>query len=351
MMDIKFEDSNLFNFGTELELKVKKAAAEKEEEWTHITDEPGILIWRIEKFHVKKWPKNDYGQFYDGDSYIILITTKDENDRIEREAHMWVGNHTTADESGTAAYKIVELDTFFDRNVTLVWNGQGNETQSLKEALKNIRILKGGIESGFNKVTLEIRPTELFEVFNKRIIQVDVDGSSLNSYNCFVLDHNDVVYKWKGKNSTNIENFGAACLAKDLRINRSKVEYLEIDQDHEDERFWKLLGGKKEIKDEQKITKQFSDIKKMLKISDNSGELQIEEISYDKANLDSNEIFMIRNKDLLVIWVGNKSSRNEKKECMKIGQQYLNANNIAKNMKFYSINEGNSKKLLDSMFL
>ena len=39
MMNIKFEDSNLFNFGTELETKVKKAAAEQEGEWKEYENE------------------------------------------------------------------------------------------------------------------------------------------------------------------------------------------------------------------------------------------------------------------------------------------------------------------------
>ena len=110
MNNVKFEDSNMFNFGTEIETQVKKHSAEGEQEWKEITEEAGLLIWRIEKFQVKKWPKADYGKFYDGDTYIVLNTTKDENDKLEREAHMWVGNHTTADESGTAAYKIVEFE-------------------------------------------------------------------------------------------------------------------------------------------------------------------------------------------------------------------------------------------------
>ena len=35
-----------------------------------------MQIWRIVKFKVTHWPKEDYGKFYDGDSYIILNTYK-----------------------------------------------------------------------------------------------------------------------------------------------------------------------------------------------------------------------------------------------------------------------------------
>ena len=34
--------------------------------------EPGITIWRIENFCAVPWPKEKYGKFFDGDSYIIL---------------------------------------------------------------------------------------------------------------------------------------------------------------------------------------------------------------------------------------------------------------------------------------
>ena len=95
-----------------------------------------LEVFRIENFTPVPLDSQFFGEFYDGDSYIILITTKDEKGKISREAHMWVGDKTTADESGTAAYKIVELDDYFDRHVTLVWNGQGHESESLKNALK-----------------------------------------------------------------------------------------------------------------------------------------------------------------------------------------------------------------------
>ena len=31
---------------------------------------PEVRVWRIEKFQVKDWPKEKYGEFFRGDSYI-----------------------------------------------------------------------------------------------------------------------------------------------------------------------------------------------------------------------------------------------------------------------------------------
>jgi len=54
----------------------------------------GLTIWRIEKFHVNSWPETDYGQFYKGDSYIVLETYKVE-EKICFNVHFWLGLETT----------------------------------------------------------------------------------------------------------------------------------------------------------------------------------------------------------------------------------------------------------------
>ena len=63
-------------FGSDTEKKVKKESAETEPAWKGAGQAVGLQIWRIVKFKVTHWPKEDYGKFYDGDSYIILNTYK-----------------------------------------------------------------------------------------------------------------------------------------------------------------------------------------------------------------------------------------------------------------------------------
>jgi len=72
----KIEDSNIANLGSDLDHKVKQAAANQEPAWNNAGKEPGLLIWRIEKFKVVSWPKDKLGSFFSGDSYIILNTYK-----------------------------------------------------------------------------------------------------------------------------------------------------------------------------------------------------------------------------------------------------------------------------------
>uniref|UniRef100_A0AC34Q451 Gelsolin-like domain-containing protein n=1 Tax=Panagrolaimus sp. JU765 TaxID=591449 RepID=A0AC34Q451_9BILA len=66
----------------------------------------GLQIWRIKKFDLEEIPKELYGNFFEGDSYIILNTKSDN----AFDVHFWLGKNTTQDEMGTAAIKTVELD-------------------------------------------------------------------------------------------------------------------------------------------------------------------------------------------------------------------------------------------------
>ena len=69
-----WKDSNLALFGSDTEKQVKKDAAKTEMAWKGAGEKPGLQVWRIVKFKVVHWPKDDYGKFFNGDSYIILRT-------------------------------------------------------------------------------------------------------------------------------------------------------------------------------------------------------------------------------------------------------------------------------------
>lgn len=54
-------DSNIANLGSDLEKKVKLAAAQTEAAWVGAGKAVGLDIWRIEQFKVKSVPKASYG--------------------------------------------------------------------------------------------------------------------------------------------------------------------------------------------------------------------------------------------------------------------------------------------------
>ena len=69
-------------------------------------DKPILLIWRIEKLKLKKWPQERYGTFYEGDSFLILNIKSKE----EKYAHVWTGKESTKDEISYVQYKVNYLN-------------------------------------------------------------------------------------------------------------------------------------------------------------------------------------------------------------------------------------------------
>ena len=125
----------VYRFGfTCISIQVKKDAAATEPAWKDAGKSLGLQIWRIVKFKVTHWPKDQYGEFYNGDSYIIMNTYQKPDSEVGTygsdmraprllllrvlflqeflyDLHFWIGADSTQDEYGTAAYKTVELDT------------------------------------------------------------------------------------------------------------------------------------------------------------------------------------------------------------------------------------------------
>jgi hypothetical protein len=59
-----------YTVGSELDHKIKQAAAQGETAWEGMGQQPEVRVWRIEKFKVALWPKEQHGEFFRGDSYI-----------------------------------------------------------------------------------------------------------------------------------------------------------------------------------------------------------------------------------------------------------------------------------------
>ncbi len=94
MAEVKLEDSNLSNYGGKEHHEAVKKAARKDKAWKNVGKKKGIQIWRVENFRIKHWPKSRYGEFYSGDSYIILHTKVNDVGKKSYDAFFWLGAET-----------------------------------------------------------------------------------------------------------------------------------------------------------------------------------------------------------------------------------------------------------------
>ncbi|KAJ9592575.1 hypothetical protein L9F63_015750 [Diploptera punctata] len=112
--------------------------------------QPGLQIWRVERFNVVSVPAEKHGKFHIGDSYLVLNT---KNNRRSWDIHSWHGNETSNDESAVAAMKMVELDNLLGGGPVQHREDQGEESQMFRNYFPNgIEYLPGGVASGLRHV-------------------------------------------------------------------------------------------------------------------------------------------------------------------------------------------------------
>jgi len=332
----RIKDTNVEGIGSKENRDLRKKAAETEKAWKGAGKVPGLQIWRIEKFKVKKWPKSRYGEFYSGDSYIILHTIKVQ-DKLAYDVYFWLGAETTQDEAGTAAYKTVELDDLLGDLPVQYREVNGNESQRFLDLWDKITILDGGVQSGFNKVKPQEYQTRLLHITGHKkhvqVFQVPLKLESLTSQDSFIVDQGLTLYLFHGNNASNWEKRTASFEVNDIKAARhGKVEQVHIidgiDEKNDDaDAFWKFFGEKPEsLPDEVKRDDERVTELRMLKVSDESGKMEVTTVTeghMDLEKLDSGDAFICDFGLTLYIWVGSGANKAEKKKAMSHAVQYL----------------------------
>jgi len=370
MKQIAIAESNLCNFGTDIEKKIKKAASECERAWDGTGTELGLRIWRIEKFKVADWPKTELGKFYNGDSYIILHSYQcNPNAPIKHDVHFWLGENTTQDEAGTAAYKTVELDDRLDGAPVQHREVQNHESDLFLGYFPNrcIKILEGGIDSGFNHVEPKKYQPRLLHVKGKRnnirVTQVALNCKSLNSGDSFILDLGLEIIQWNGRQASMFEKTRAGEVVRALRDERGgKPEtyiYTEGDSDKGLDTFWDALGGKGQIKsakaggDDAEASADAKKQVKLYRLSDKKGGMKftLEKTgSLSKSDLDTDDAFILDNGAEIFTWIGKKASKDERKYAMQYAQKYLQDNNRPAFLPISRVMEGGENAVFDLNF-
>lgn len=349
---IKIEDSNMDGYGGEEHRAKQKAIADKQKEWDGAGKKVGIQVWRIEQFKVKHWPKEEYGTFYAGDSFIVLHTYKEEDgEEILHNVHFWLGEHTSQDEAGAAAIKTVELDDKLGDLPVQYRQVQGHETKNFLDLFPNMDILEGGTASGFKHVKPEEYEKRLFHVSGKgkkvKSKQIPLNVENLNNNDTFLLDAGTELYNFYPEKASIWEKRG--CLSKQQKIEREregKVKHKHIIEweagppaSPEEEKFWSFFGGKPEslpdtaayqMKKQKEEEAYAEHVNKMYHITDENGELPdnlepIQEGVLDKTILanENDDVLIIDVGRIIWVWIGATANRGEISMAMKKAQEYL----------------------------
>jgi gelsolin len=358
-------DSNVANLGGDLDKKIRQAAASTEKAWTNAGKAVGLQIWRIEKFTVQSVPKETYGTFYSGDSYIVLNTYKvKDSPKLKWDVHFWLGKFTTQDEAGTAAYKTVELDDLLGGEPVQHREVQEHESDLFLSYFKNqINILEGGVESGFRHVKPEEYKPRLLHLKGKkkvRVTEVPLSHTSLNSGDVFILDAGLNIYQWNGSKSGPQEKMKGAQLSRAIDDERKGLPQVHVFEENGKDlaAFWKALGGQGPVKsaaeggDDNESEKASE--KRLFQLSDASGSLTFKEVAkggaVKKNLLDSNDVFVLDTGAEVFAWIGKGASVDEKKKALHFAQDYLVKYNRPAYLPISRILEGGENEIFEASF-
>jgi gelsolin len=349
-----------------LDKKIRVAAAQTEKAWSNAGKAVGLQIWRIEKFNVVSVPRETYGTFYSGDSYIVLNTYKQKDgNKIKWDVHFWLGKFTTQDEAGTAAYKTVELDDLLGGEPVQHREVQGYESDLFLSYFKNeIKILEGGVDTGFKHVEPEKYVPRLLHLKGKkkvRVTEVEKSHKSLNSGDVFILDAGLTIYQWNGSKAGPMEKMKGAQLCRALDDERKGMAtvhvYEEMGKDLKT--FWDALGGQGPVKsaseggDDNEHEK--SSTKVLFRLSDASGNLSFTEVAKAagvKRNLlDSSDVFILDTGAEVFAWIGKGASVGERKKAMSFAQEYLTKYNRPQQMPISRVLEGGENEVFEAAFV
>jgi len=278
------------------------------------------------------------------------------SDRLAHDVHFWIGEESTQDEYGTAAYKTVECDDILGGAAVQHRAIQGSESRLFRSYFEEIIYMKGGINSGFKHVEEhKAREVKLYRIKgigeNVTCDEVELSIEAMNSGDVFILDTEDTVYQWNGKDSNKDEKNRASRLIQEIRSARKshpKHEVLEedlTDGHWENSIFWSHLPTQ---------VSRFWIFKKTLEVkeADEAGEdekakafwpelwrmngpklekvcdaVNIEgEPKFAEDKLDEDDVFILDTGFHVYIWQGDKASRKEKAASFAYANVYLSGN-------------------------
>lgn len=291
-----------------------------------------ITIWRVENFELVDVPVAQYGEFFDGDSYVIEYVYTPKKGRGEAVLYFWQGKNSTVDEKGAVAMFVTRMDNERHNGMAVqVRVPMGKEPLAFLLLLNGKMIIhKGGAKSGFrSSLPTDAEPTSvrLYHIRGEspmecKATQVYSLAASLHSNDVFVLVNENVPTLWKGRGaSAEEQELGVELCERLCKAKPSAV----LNEGEETEEFWNLLGGKTEYASDMSLYDP-AFLPRLFQISNASGALRCEEVfNFAQEDLLEEDVMLLDAKTAVFVWIGKLANKDEIKQAPVIARQYIEA--------------------------
>jgi len=293
-----------------------------------------VEIFRINNFKRTEVPKEQYGQFYAGDSYIILYTYS-AGTKPAWVIYFWQGLDSSIDEKGASALLAKEMDDELGGEPVQVRIQQTKEPNHFLTLFKGKMVVhNGGYASAFkNKketdTTVDANATRLYHIkgtnaFNTKAVEVSPSAANLNSGDVFGLLLADTIYIWSGKGSSKEENIVATTALKTIQGSRKIVA---IHEGSEPEEFWEALGGKTEYASAKELVEGQRE-PRLFQCSNVTGSFKLTEVfNFAQDDLINDDVMILDLYSDIFVWIGKDSQKEEKDKALQTAMDYVAKSN------------------------
>ncbi|RHY55571.1 hypothetical protein DYB30_004532 [Aphanomyces astaci] len=293
-----------------------------------------IKVWRIENLEKVQVDAATYGEFFGGDSYVVLNTfTPKSGAKPSHVIYFWQGRQSSQDEKAASALWAQRLDDEMGGSPVQVRVVQGKEPSHFRRLfLGRLIVHSGGKASGFknrhDQDSYDDDGVSLFHIkgtseLNTFATQVDEVAANLNSGDVFVLTTPRQVYQWQGSGSNAEERRVASNIAAILKGKRAVTV---VDEGDADDAFWNFLGGKTDDYPKVKAGQEAEHDPRLFHVTNETGYFQASEIpSFAQDDLNIDDVFLLDCYTTLYLWVGQGANESEKRGALKIANDYLAA--------------------------
>ncbi|KAM6200600.1 villin-1 isoform 1-T1 [Sarcoramphus papa] len=330
---------------------------------------PGLQIWRIENMEMVPVPTKSYGNFYEGDCYVLLSTRKT-GSSFSYNIHYWLGKESSQDEQGAAAIYTTQMDDHLGTVAVQHREVQGHESETFRAYFKQGLIYKkGGVASGMKHVeTNTYNVQRLLHVKGKKNVvagEVEMSWKSFNKGDVFLLDLGQLIIQWNGPESNRNERLKAMTLAKDIRDRerggRAKVGVVDGEDEGASPELMKVLthvlGEKRDIKaatPDDKVDQKLKSSLKLYHLSNASGNLVIQEVAIRPLTQDMllhEDCYILDQGGLKIfVWKGKNANKEEKQQAMSRALGFIKAKNYPASTSVETENDGSESTIFRQLF-
>ncbi|XP_029460915.1 villin-1-like [Rhinatrema bivittatum] len=330
---------------------------------------PGIQIWRIESMEMVPVPEKSYGNFFEGDCYVLLMTHKTSGG-FTYDLHYWIGKESSQDEQGAAAIFTMQMDEHLGGVAVQHREAQGYESEIFKGYFKHGLIYKqGGVASGMKHVeTNTYNVQRLLHVKGKKNVvagEVEMKWSNFNSGDVFLLDLGKLIVQWNGPESNRMERIKGMNLAKDIRDRerggRAQIGVVDGEDEGASDELMsiltRVLGEKKDIKpaiSDEVVEKVVKTGLKLYHVSDANGNLVVQEVAVQPLTQD-----LLKHEDCYIldqggqkiyVWKGKNSTKDERQQAMNRALNFIKAKNYSPSTYVETENDGAESAMFKQLF-